>query len=73
MDGRDGALNERYSYPLSIPEPLRDLVKMYQKDMHIVSFNQALRTLLETHPEIDKRVRELYALSSTSVREDQPG
>jgi hypothetical protein len=46
---------------------------MYQKDMHIVSFNAALRSLLETHPWIDRIAQELYAETSTSVREDQPG
>lgn len=69
MDGGNGFVN----YPLSIPAELRQVILSYQKDMKITSYNQALRTLLESHPEIDKRVRELYALSSTSVREDQPG
>lgn len=60
-------------YPLSIPRDLRYLVEKYQNDMHIVSFNQALRMLLETHPEIDRIVQRIYAESNTSQREDQPG
>jgi|HubBroStandDraft_6_1064221.scaffolds.fasta_scaffold427245_1 hypothetical protein len=60
-------------YPLSIPRDLRYLVELYQKDMHIVSFNQALRTLLETHPQIDRIVQGIYARAITSDREEQPG
>jgi hypothetical protein len=60
-------------YPLSIPADLRYLVEQYQKDMHIVSFNQALRTLLETHPEIDRVVQRIYAEVNTSEREELPG
>jgi hypothetical protein len=69
MDGRDRFVK----YPLSIPRDLRYLVEQYQKDMHIVSFNQALRTLLETHPEIDRIVQRIYAEVNTSEREEQPG
>lgn len=57
MASRDGFVN----LPLSIPEELKFLVELYRKDMKIVSFNGALRMLLETHPEIDKRAQEIYA------------
>lgn len=60
-------------YPLHIPTELRAVVERYRIRMKIVSFNQALRTLIETHPEIDAEVRMVYAESNTSEREDQPG
>jgi hypothetical protein len=71
VDGRDGTV-EFARYPLSIPAPLRTIIEMYQNDMKVVSFNQALRMLLESHPEIDKRVRRVYAEASNPQREDQP-
>jgi hypothetical protein len=60
-------------YPLRIPVELRTLIESYQNRMKIVSFNQALRTLIETHPEIDAEARAVYARAITSEREEQPG
>jgi hypothetical protein len=67
--GRDGFVD----YPLSIPAELRSLVVLYQNRMKITSFNQTIRTLLETHPGIDKLAQEMYARVITSDREEQPG
>lgn len=45
---------------ISLPEGLRVLVELYQKDRCLPSFSGALRELLETHPEIAKRASALY-------------
>lgn len=66
MASRDGFVN----LPLSIPVELRFLVESYQKDMKILSINGALRALIETHPEIDRRAREIYA---GAVQATRPG
>jgi len=44
-----------------MPEPLHHIVKSYQDDMHFTSFSSAVRRLLETHPEIAKRIEKVYA------------
>lgn len=67
MASRDGFVE----YPLTIPQELRFLVEMYRKDMKVVSFNQAIRTLLESHPEIDKRARLVYASINNSTPEGE--
>lgn len=61
------------NYPLSIPEELRVLVEIYQKRMKVVSYNQALRMLLETHPEIDRLASEIYAgVNTSNMGEESP-
>lgn len=67
MASRDGFVD----YPLSIPQELRYLVEMYQNDMRIVSFNQALRRLIESHPEIDRRAQLVYAGLNNSTPEGE--
>lgn len=44
-----------------MPQPLRLIVMSYQEDMHMTSFSQAVRRLLETHPDVDKRIADLYS------------
>jgi len=63
MVGRDGFVN----YPLSIPAELHWLVESYKKDMKIISFNQAIRSLLETHPAIVNIVDRVYDNGSIST------
>lgn len=45
----------------SMPDPLRDICTEYMKDMCFPSFSYAIRRLIETHPEIDRRVKAVYA------------
>lgn len=63
MDCGDRALTNRISFPITIPIPLRMILESYQSDRGIVSLNATVKELLETHPEIAKRVERLYALS----------
>lgn len=66
MDGGNGFV----SFPLRIPVELRIILELYQNDMKAISLNQAVRMLLETHPEIDKRVQALYAEGITTPRRE---
>lgn len=59
--------------PLTIPVELKRIVEKYQKRMKITTYNQAIRTLLETHPEVVYEVLRVYADVITSEREDVPG
>lgn len=45
----------------SFPRPLQFIIQDYQKDRLLPSFSRALLELLETHPEIDKRIKAIYA------------
>lgn len=45
----------------SMPTPLRDICMEYMRDMQLPSFSYAIRSLLESHPEIDRRVKAMYA------------
>lgn len=49
-----------------MPAPLREIVETYQDDMHFPSFSSAVRRLLETHPDIVKRIERVYAGSKSS-------
>jgi Zn-dependent protease with chaperone function len=59
----DRVVIDRVSFPITLPVPLRMILESYKKDRGIVSLNATVKELLETHPEIDKRIKRLYALS----------
>lgn len=65
MDSRDGFVN----FPLRIPVELRYLLERYQSHMKIRSLNGTIRTLLETHPALDKELQSVYAEAVTSPME----
>jgi hypothetical protein len=56
MARRDGFVD----FPLSIPVELHYLVESYKNDMKIVSFNAAIRSLLESHPAIAMCITRVY-------------
>ena len=62
MDCGDGFV----SFPLSIPTELRYLVERYQRHTKIRTLSGTIRTLLETHPALDKELQAVYAEAATS-------
>ena len=68
MAGRDGFV----TFPLTIPVELHYLVESYKNDMKIVSFNQAMRTLVETHSAIALCIQRVYDKANSSNGEGVP-
>lgn len=62
MDCRDGFV----MFQAQIPSELKYLVERYQKTVKIHTFSGAIRTLLETHPALDKELRAVYAEAISS-------
>lgn len=54
MDGRNWLVS-------NMPEPLADIVKLYQNNRHLASFSSAVKELLETHPELTRIMNTVYA------------
>jgi hypothetical protein len=76
VDGRDGPVkNPPYKfvtiYARGIPAELKFLVGRYQECKRIASYSQAIRKLLETHPDLAKLAAELYT-ESVSDGPDKP-
>jgi hypothetical protein len=55
--GRDGFV----AFQLWLPSELRDIVSQYKMDRKSTSLNAAIRELIETHPEIARRVAIMYS------------
>lgn len=54
MDGRNWLVS-------NMPEPLHDIVELYQNNRHLPSFSYAIKELLETHPELTRLMNAVYA------------
>jgi len=65
VDGGNGVVSRNWLLS-RMPEPLADIVKIYQEDRQLPSFSYAIKELLETHPEIARRVNTLYTVGSES-------
>jgi hypothetical protein len=52
------------TFPLAVPEELVFILEVYRKHMKITSRNQAIRTLIETHPDIAFVVSGVYDKAS---------
>ena len=63
MAGGNRTVIGRVTFPVTLPIPLRMILESYKNDRGMPSLNAVVKELLETHPEIDKRVKMLYALS----------
>ena len=64
MGGGNGPVLKSNWFLSNMPEPLAEMVRQYQVDMAIPAFSYAVRMLLETHPDIARRVRDLYDMQS---------
>lgn len=64
MDGRNRPVMTRPATETmivrNVPRGLKLMVESYQYDRCLQSLSRAVIELLETHPEVDKRVRAMY-------------
>jgi len=61
MAGRNGSLTPVNVY---LPTPLVLLVRQWQNATLLPSFSQAIQRLVETHPDIDRMIRDVYSKNS---------
>lgn len=60
MDGGNGSVKTANWLLSKMPEPLRDICEAYRRDRCLPSFSYAVKELIETHPEIAKRINAMY-------------
>ena len=65
--GRDALMGVSSWFIRNMPETLKELVIQYQDARYLSSFSAAVRELIETHPEIAKRVHRAYADGDSSL------